>query len=129
MKETVPTSIIRIAAASMMLIHGCARALSNGVTPFAIFLQEHGFPGYLAIGITALEIIAALLIISRKFIIPLSIVFIIELVFGLILVHLKNGWFVVGGGQNGMEFSVLLIVCFISTILFEWVRNKNKMNN
>lgn len=28
---------------------------------------------------------------------------------GIILVHRYDGWFVVGGGRNGMEYSVLLI--------------------
>ena len=30
---------------------------------------------------------------------------------GLILMPLPAGWFVVGLGRNGMEYSVLLIVC------------------
>lgn len=30
---------------------------------------------------------------------------------GAVLVHLPAGWFMVGLGRNGMEYSVLLIVC------------------
>lgn len=33
---------------------------------------------------------------------------------GIVLVHAPEGWFVVGLGRNGMEYSVLLIVCLLS---------------
>ncbi|MBK8885646.1 MAG: hypothetical protein IPN46_03480 [Saprospiraceae bacterium] len=29
------------------------------------------------------------------------------------MVHLPNGWFVVGGGYNGIEYNVLLIAVLI----------------
>ena len=32
---------------------------------------------------------------------------------GIVLVHAKSGWFVVGGGSNGAEYSVLLIPCLM----------------
>jgi uncharacterized membrane protein YphA (DoxX/SURF4 family) len=35
----------------------------------------------------------------------------VELIAGIYLVHASAGWFVVGAGRNGMEFSVLLILC------------------
>ena len=42
--------------------------------------------------------------------------FILELFTGIILVHWRNGWFVVGGGMEGMAYSVLLIVS-LTTVL------------
>ena len=33
------------------------------------------------------------------------------------MVHFREGWFVVGGGRNGFEYSVLLIVCFAAVAL------------
>ena len=30
---------------------------------------------------------------------------------GVVLVHAREGWFVVGAGRNGVEYSVLLIAC------------------
>ena len=32
---------------------------------------------------------------------------------GIVMVHAPNGWFVVGGGRNGAEYSVLLIVALL----------------
>jgi putative oxidoreductase len=34
-----------------------------------------------------------------------SIVTIFVLIMGIILVHLEEGWYVVGGGRNGVEFN------------------------
>ena len=36
------------------------------------------------------------------------------------MVHGPEGWFVVGGGRNGVEFSVLLICCLVSLFIADW---------
>jgi len=36
---------------------------------------------------------------------------------GIALAHFPDGWFVVGGGRNGMEYSVLLILCLVVIVL------------
>lgn len=45
---------------------------------------------------------------------PLCAWFVIQLLAGIVLVHGREGWFVVGGGRNGVEYSVLLIVCLLA---------------
>ncbi|MDT9170959.1 hypothetical protein, partial [Escherichia coli] len=47
------------------------------------------------------------------------IFFAVELLFGIILVHYQNGWFVVGHTLGGMEYNVLMIVCFV-LVLLSW---------
>ena len=112
--------IIRIAACGNMIIHGSTRLINGGVTPFDGYLSTLGFPTYTAWMITAFEILAAIAVLSGKWIVPLSILFCIELSVGIALVHFPEGWFVVGGGRNGMEYSMLLIICFGSTALANW---------
>jgi putative oxidoreductase len=119
-KSQLALLIIRIAVCGNMIIHGSARLISGGVTPFDGYLSALGFPPYTAWMITAFEILAAITILSGKWIVPLSILFCIELFLGIALVHFPEGWFVVGGGRNGMEYSVLLIICFGSTIVANW---------
>jgi putative oxidoreductase len=51
----------------------------------------------------------ALRVFSR-WIIP---VFLIEIIMGLVMVHGKEGWFVVGYGRNGSEYSLLILVSLI----------------
>lgn len=115
--EKLALIIIRVAAAGNMLIHGIARIVNNGVTPFDGFLSSLGFPHYSAWAITLFEIVGAVLLMLNRWVIPISILFILQLLMGIILVHGREGWFVVGAGRNGVEYSVLLIICFISTFL------------
>jgi putative oxidoreductase len=116
-KTQLALLIIRIAACGNMITHGCTRLSNGGVTPFDGYLSSLGFPPYTAWVITFFELIASISIISGKWIVPLSILFCVELSMGIALVHFPEGWFVVGAGRNGMEYSVLLIICFASTAL------------
>lgn len=109
--------IIRIAAAGNMLIHGIAR-LSLGTVPnFDEYLQSLGFPPYTAWAITVFELLGSIAIIIGRWVTPLSLVFCAQLIMGIVLVHFSQGWFVVGAGRNGMEYSVLLIICFMVTAM------------
>lgn len=119
-------AIIRIAAAGNMFIHGISRVFGGGVAPFDAYLSSLGFPPYAAFIITAFELIAAVLIIINRWTSILSIIFCIELIAGIILVHGPEGWFVVGLGRNGSEYSVLLILCFISATLGYWPKREGQ---
>lgn len=44
---------------------------------------------------------------------------------GIVLVHYQEGWFVVGGGRNGMEYNFLLI-CVLISIYFQTFQNQLK---
>ena len=40
---------------------------------------------------------------------PFALLFIAIYTMGIVLIHAVEGWFVVGAGRNGMEYSLLLI--------------------
>lgn len=108
---------MRIVLAAMMFIHGTTRiSIEGGVAEFGGWLVQQHIPAGLAVAwtITLMEISATLLIAAGRFVRPLSLYFAFQLVMGIILVHGPNGWFVVGAGRNGMEFSVLLISGFLA---------------
>lgn len=113
-------TFVRVAAAGNMLIHGISRVVTSGVTPFDEYLSSLGFPPYTAWIITVFELIAAVLIMINRWTSILSVLFCVELVVGIMLVHGREGWFVVGHGRNGSEYSVLLIICFIAAALAYW---------
>lgn len=108
---------IRFLVAGILVIHGTYRALHEGfVSGFGAFLGEQGLPAGTAIAtaITAWEILGGLTLALGRFVRPLALLFAAELTAGIALVHAREGWFVVGGGRNGMEFSALLIGCLIA---------------
>ena len=46
-----------------------------------------------------------------------ALVFIVEMAFGLVLVHWPNGWLVVGHGTNGIDCSVVPIAALAAVAL------------
>ena len=109
-----------------MLIHGAGRIYFGNVDEFGKFLTLNNFPlgAYLAWAITIFEIVGSILIAVGFYVAPFAIVFAIHLLCGIYLVHLKDGWFVVGAGRNGAEFSVLLVASFIMLVVSHYGKNK-----
>lgn len=105
--------VLRVAVAALLAVHGWARLLNDAVAPFGGFLDAAGIPAGLAVawGVTALEIAGTPLLAAGQLAQPLAVAYAVVYTAGIALVHAPAGWFVVGLGRNGMEYSVLLIVC------------------
>ncbi len=115
-QQTYALTFLRIVVAVLLFIHGIARIYLGIVDDFGEFLTLYSLPlgFYLAWGITIFEIVGSLFLAIGFFVTPIAIIFSIHLLFGIFLVHLKEGWFVVGAGRNGIEYSVLLIALFLA---------------
>lgn len=107
--------VLRLTLAGLIAAHGWARLLAGGVPPFGGFLDSQGFPVGIAWAgaVTGIEIVGSLLLALGRWVLPLTLVFAAIYAMGIALVHAKAGWFVVGLGRNGVEFSVLLIACLL----------------
>lgn len=107
--------LLRCLLAAFIAAHGWARLVVGGVVPFGDWLSGQGIPGgfYIAAGITAVEIIGTPLFALGIRVFPLSVVYSAIYLVGIVMVHLPAGWFVVGLGRNGAEYSVLLIACLL----------------
>ena len=107
--------MLRLMLAALIAVHGWARLIADGVDPFGAFLNTQGFPLglVLAYAITATEIVGSLLFAAGRLVTPLAVLYASIYAMGIVLVHAKAGWFVVGLGRNGSEYSVLLIVCLL----------------
>jgi putative oxidoreductase len=57
------------------------------------------------------------LLLLNKYIVAAGTITIIILIAGIVMVHYPEGWFVVGGGRNGMEYNFLLIAVIVSLML------------
>ena len=120
--------ILRIAVAIIFLSHSLHGIFTgNDVNDFGrLFLDEIGFsPFGVAIAWTIIisQIITSILLLTNKYIRISCIINILILMAGIVTVHFQEGWFVVGAGRNGMEFSFLLIAVLL-TIL--WTKQKYK---
>lgn len=116
--------LLRIYLGITFMLHGFARLYYWSLNDFGEFLNSQGMVIglYLAWGITIGEIIGGFLLIvgyKIKYILPFNFLVILT---GIFLVHLKNGYFVVGHGQGGIEYSLLLL--FVILVLFSNADNK-----
>lgn len=114
----------RLLISGLIAAHGWARLLSDAVEPFGAWLGGQGIPFGLAIAwtITALEIVGTPLLAAGRFVSYLCGLFAGIYAVGIAMVHAPAGWFVVGLGRNGMEYSVLLIVCLLGIGYQAWPR-------
>jgi putative oxidoreductase len=118
--------LLRFGVAALLFVHGVFRVVAGGVVPFGGFLDAKGIPwgtGVAAL-LTLIEIVGAPLLAIGLFTRPLIVWFALQLIAGIVLVHAREGWFVVGGGRNGVEYSVALILALIAIGLSErwWSR-------
>jgi putative oxidoreductase len=118
--------LLRLTLAAMLVIHGVYRISAGGVAPFGEFLGSRGFPAGAAIAwaISLFEVAGGALLAAGVFVVPISALFVLELLAGIWLVHAPNGWFVVGGGRNGVEYSVTLICGFVALVVSERARSR-----
>lgn len=107
--RALPT--FRALVALLIALHGWHRLLWAGSPLFGDWLLEQGIPlGHaIAWGVTIAEIVGSPCLALGWRVRPWAALYIAIYTTGLVLVHLPEGWFVVGPGRNGMEFSVLLI--------------------
>lgn len=106
-------ALLRASTAAMMIIHGVARAWLGIVDDFGVVLNTWGFPAGFALAwtITVVEIAGGALLAAGVLVRPLCAWFAFQLLMGIYLIHGRVGWFVVGAGRNGMEYSALLLLC------------------
>jgi putative oxidoreductase len=111
--------LLRLCVATILIIHGVAGMFNGGLTGFGQYLNGVGF-GYfglpLAWMIKLSHVVAAITLLLARWQFWPGLLTVFILVTGIFLVHLPSGWFVVGGGFNGVEFNLLLIVALLVLI-------------
>lgn len=112
---TYPALILRILMGIIFITHGAARLFYNSVSDFGGFLNSKCFVigVFIAWAITLGEIICGGLM-AAGYKVKYCVVFhALVIIGGIFLVHLPNGWFVVGHGSGGVEYSVLILAVLL----------------
>jgi putative oxidoreductase len=114
--------LLRFPVIIILLMHSVLGIFNNGINDFGnLYLNQIGFAPIgvlLAWAIKLSHIASVLCLILNKYIKLACIVTIFILLAGIVMIHIKEGWFVVGGGRNGVEFNFLLIFVLLA-IAFE----------
>ena len=121
MKVFNSTFLLRFAIAIILLAHSIPGMFNNGINDFGnLYLNEIGFAPLgvpIAWSIKLSHLASAICLLFDKYVKWAAMVTILVLLAGIVLVHFKEGWFVVGGGRNGVEFNFILIFALL-TVLF-----------
>jgi putative oxidoreductase len=116
-----PTFLLRLAVSVILFMHSVPTIIQGTILDFGnLYLNQIGFAPfgvYLACAIKLTHVIAIPLLLLNKYVRPVAIANIFILIMGIIMIHGAEGWFVVGGGRNGVEFNFLLIFSLL-TIMF-----------
>lgn len=120
--------LLRATVGLLLTVHGVYRIYDGGVSGFGGFLSAEHVPFGIAVAwlVTIVEVIGGPALVLGFLVRPLCAWFAVELFAGILLVHAQDGWFVVGGGRNGMEYSVLLIVALMATGLLHQAVRQSK---
>lgn len=107
--------VLRLVLAGLIAAHGYYRLITGGSTGFGQWLTSQGIPFGLVVAwtITLTEVAGSALLAAGRLVFPVSIVLSAIYVVGIVMVHAPEGWFVVGAGRNGAEYSVLLVVALL----------------
>lgn len=125
MKDTL---LLRFGLAVVMFMHSVPSIVTGDVLTFGSeFLANKGFGVLgvpLAICIKVIHLVSIYALLANKCLKLLAILNIIILISGIIMIHGQEGWYVVGGGRNGVEFSFILIFIFLSFLFPDGIRKK-----
>ena len=123
---------IRVASASILIIHPIGGLRDPvGLNDLGLYFSSIGFPFGVPLvwGAMFLQIASSLALLARRFVVPACFGHALVLVTGICLFHAPL-WFVIGPndvigpGHEGVEYSTLLIGCFVSLLLAYWPRRR-----
>ncbi len=105
------SEILRVILSLIFISHGLARLYYQSIDDFGGFLSSKGLPFglVLAWSITIGEIVSGTLLGFGKFVRYCIVFHALVILVGIFMVHLPNGWFVVGHGSGGIEYSLLIL--------------------
>ncbi|MCG2612533.1 DoxX family protein [Flavobacterium sp. SM15] len=112
------TLLLRISVAIILIMHSVPGMFNNGIHDFGkLYLDTQGFAPFgltIAWLIKLSHLAAAISLLLNRYIKLAGWGTIFILIVGIFMVHLPDGWYVVGGGRNGVEFNFLLIFVFLA---------------
>ncbi len=124
--RTAGTDLLRLAICAILFTHGAYRLATGEYVGLGHLLHEDGFPDgvLLPILVCLAETAGTLLVALRLAVWPLIAVLSTIYITGIVLYHGPSGFFVVGPGENGWEYSALILVCLWVTA---WENRNSKL--
>lgn len=120
-------AIVRTAIALILIVHPIHGLIDPaGMHAFGEGLSADGFPFGLALPwlIVLFQFTGCVGLIFNRYVVLSCIFNLIVLIVGVFYIHMSSGWFVVGAGRNGVEYSITLIACLSGIMWAYWPRKQ-----
>jgi putative oxidoreductase len=116
--------IILTSAALLLLPHALAPFVTRdveGMRQWGEGMGRLGFPFGVPLvwGVVSLQVLSSFALLARRLVVPACLGHLVVLTNGVWISHAPH-WFMVGPENNGMEFPVMFIGCFVAGILSYW---------
>lgn len=110
-------ALLRVVLGIIFVAHGVPK-LAGGVPETATAFASLGIPAptLAAWAIALLETLGGILLVIGFLVVPVALLLAIHMTAGIFLVHLPNGFYVIGYGQGGVEFNLLLIAALVALV-------------
>lgn len=111
-------AILRVVLGVIFIAHGYPK-IAGGVAGTGEFLGQLGIPlaGFFAWVVTLLEVFGGIALVIGFLVTPVALLLSFHMLVGIVLVHAPNGFYVIGPGQGGIEFNLLLIAGLLALVL------------
>lgn len=116
-RQTAGYDVLRLTVCLLLSVHGWYRFYEGSLPALGQILESRGFPCGLLLAwlVNLAETGGTLLLALRIFAAQISLILAAIYATGIVLFHWQNGFFVVGPGDGGWEYSALLVVCLLIT--------------
>lgn len=116
-RESAETDVLRLVVCAILFTHGAHRLYEGSAPGLGSILKDSGFPAgvVLAYLVCLAETGGTVLLAMRLLVLPVTLILLLILSTGILLFHRHHGFFVVGPGEGGWEYSALLITCLLVT--------------
>jgi putative oxidoreductase len=127
----VAVDLIKLVVCAIIFTHGVHRYLYGEIGPLSDALAHFGFPFPSAQAqlVNLAETGGVLLIALGILVRTMCAVLVVIFATGIALIHWQLGFFIIGPGDGGWEFSALLIACFIAVALDYWPSGERPNNS
>lgn len=114
-RETLGIDILRLALCAILFTHGAYRFYDGTIPKLGEILTTNGFPMGLVMAnlVNLAETGGTILLAVRLMVLPVTIILSFVYFVGILLFHRHEGFFVVGPGSGGWEYSALIITCLL----------------
>jgi putative oxidoreductase len=108
-------AIVRVATAVIMIAHGWQKVFQFGIAGVTQGFAQMGvpLPGISAPLVAGLELVGGTLLLVGLLTRPVALLLAIDMLAAMMLVHLKNGFFL----PNGIEFTFILLATSLALAL------------